>query len=415
MNLKNKKKRLLAISALVSTLAIENFDIMDKIVEITPKVYALGDDENNSTTGVTIGAVERAINNYQELFTAYEKRTEIINQLAIQFSTIYGISVDDCSKIITENIEYIFEYNNPIEILDNIIQIEISNGYYAVEDNKQNLFGTGTGNITYVNEFKNTEAGKIYKEYTDMYGVDYNFALALAKQESNLDHENHLPGTDYFNGFAYGISQIENSLIGSRFEAFNFNTGQNEIIEIVKDYPSAREDGITYLSVMNYADNVRIGVAKLQSKLINYNYNIFMALQAYNYGDGAFRLALDAYSKETGLSTSEIINNKTDFGWLKYVKDLNTNPKKYIPNWEYESYGHGEYINGVSQYITNPILKFKTINNEILYISAKDQTTVKMSNETFIELNNIVKTIKEIQTSSMNPYSTNSKTKVRKR
>ena len=67
----------------------------------------------------------------------------------------------------------------------------------------------------------------------------------------------------------------------------------------------------------------------LQEKLVKYNYNLAMAMQAYNFGDGSFKKVLNAYSNETGRAIEDIINDKKDLGWIKYVEMFHLNPNNF--------------------------------------------------------------------------------------
>lgn len=392
-----KKRNLLLMGAVATVLTLDQLEAVEQALNMVTKVYALSDDESNAEDINKVS--EEELNNLMrqyiksDNYDSYQIRDEVVADLANKFSELYGISKTDCLEIIDDNIDYIVESDDIVGTLNKIIQVNIDNGYCQVSNKKNNLFETGTGNINYVNNFKTTKRGQTYKKYADMYGIDYNLALALAKQESNLDHEGHLPGGNSFNGFAYGISQIENTLFGSRVKVFNFEKGKYETIEIVKDYPSKKEEGIVYLSVMNYSDNVRIGVAKLQEKVRSYDYNLAMALQAYNYGSGALNVALKVAAKENNLSKEEIICDKTNFCWLKHVKKLHNNPNNYGIKWDYGTYGDKNYINNVMQYVSEEILRFKTPNNEVLLINIKDQTTITIRDKDLEKLCSAITTI----------------------
>ena len=394
-NVDKRRKKLLLIGAIVSALTLERLTF--EKVEETNKVHALSEISNQSkniTKNINDSQhpLSISINLNYNFFKVYQIKEQIISNLANQFSQLYGLSADECSVIINENIDYIINSDNVIDELNTLVQTNIADGNLHIKK-KKNILGSGTGNVEYVNNFKNTDRGQIFKKYANMYGVDYNFALALTKQESNLEHESNLPGGSNYNGFAYGFSQIENTLIGSKIKAFNFKTGQNETIEIVKDYPSVQKEGIIYLSVENFEENARIGIARLQSKLKKYKYNALMALQAYNYGDGAFELALNAYTNKTGKTIEEVINNKNDLGWIDYVLDLHQNPNQYLPDWQYQTYGDGYYIEHIAQYFSEPILEFKTTNNETIYVNTQDFTTATINVEELSQLQDAINII----------------------
>lgn len=374
--MKKSKKMLLTCALVISLMSkydIELIDILDKIPSIK-EVFNFDD-----SAGLSDGLLQLQVSK------TVKYSSGMINNIAKDFSNLYGINQEECMAMVHDNIDDILASEDPSRCLIDLIDNQVVYGYITPAP-KDNLLGSGSGNISYVNKFKDSENGNVYKKYASMYGVDCDFALALAKQESNLKHDSHLPGGSGFNGFAYGISQIENSLVGNKFTVYNYAKKRNETIKIVYDYPSNPESGITYLSVYNYHDNVRIGVAKLQEMLVKYNYNLAMAMQAYNFGDGSFKKVLKAYSNETGKEIADIINDKKDFGWIKYVEKFHLNPNNFGVKWSHGTYGDKSYVKHVFQYITNPVLEFSIDDDSKLLINSYDQTTITVSNN---EINKI--------------------------
>lgn len=66
--------------------------------------------------------------------------------------------------------------------------------------------------------------GQAILNYSLTYGVDPLLTYSLCKQESDLDHYNHIPGENGYDGAAYGVSQQENTTLGETYSAYNIAT-----------------------------------------------------------------------------------------------------------------------------------------------------------------------------------------------
>ena len=153
----------------------------------------------------------------------------------------------------------------------------------------------------------------IFKKYGEMYGIDEKILLGIAAQESSGIHSirNDTP--------AMGIMQIEKSAwIGEKVKAYNFIENKIDEVKITKEM------------IEDLDTNIRIGAMIFQSYLNKYEYNIPLALQAYNFGPTNINKLLTECEIECGISKNELIKNSTANEWQNYRSFLHTGDKKYV-------------------------------------------------------------------------------------
>lgn len=177
-----------------------------------------------------------------------------------------------------------------------------------------------------------------FEKYGERYGVDPYLMVAIAAQESSGLHDEHKR-----NYGGYGLMQIENP--GRTIKsatAFNVLEGREETMII-----NGPQD------VDDVEDNIRAGAMLLAGRLKNYKYNIYVGLQAYNYGPGGIGAVLDLYGTETGKTRDEILSNPQDLGWMEYRMEVHQNPTKYF-EWTSSTYGDPNYVENVMRYYIGP-------------------------------------------------------------
>lgn len=190
-------------------------------------------------------------------------------------------------------------------------------------------------NTNYIYNFFQTNTWDYIQKYSYEYGVDPYLLLAIGFKESSLSHENTIPGGKFYNGHGVGIMQHEDPQNERIITAYNYVTDKEDIEKMNME------------NACNIEMNIKMAAMMLQNRLQKYNNNIYITIQSYNYGDYAMDIILENYAKETNCNVFDIINNDSNLGWLKYVEDLHNNPKKYIANWQYDTYGDSKYIEGV--------------------------------------------------------------------
>lgn len=265
------------------------------------------------------------------------ERNKYINNIADFYGVEEEVVSDTLKDISKKELDELTSSLEPELLVVDYVQEKIDSKNISTPTNVVFDFSNSAEEI--ISEVKNSEIGAIYEKYGKMYGVDPNLLMARDMQESGLRH-------DSFNDSgAYGISQIEHTLFGSQVHTFNYDTNSYEDFTITQE--GARE----------LDTNIKYGAAKMQERIRNYDGNIYIALQAYNYGP-AINIALDSYASEIGKTREEVIANKEDFGWLKYIDDIHYNPSKYI-DWSYGTYGDNEYISHIMRYIPEDIIQVK--------------------------------------------------------
>ena len=151
----------------------------------------------------------------------------------------------------------------------------------------------------------NEETMAAIKKYANKYMIDENLVMAIASQERGT----HSQTMD--DGGGLGIMQVQVAVHpdGSAFSTVindNGNIKKSQFIYHHNEYITL--DG-----------NIEAGCALLQYYLNYFNGNMAMAVYAYNSGQGPVNNAIVAYASETGLSYENIMANKSDLDWTKYL------------------------------------------------------------------------------------------------
>ena len=168
---------------------------------------------------------------------------------------------------------------------------------------------SNSSNMDRVREYQD-----IFEKYARIYGVDPNLLMAIAAQESGGNHYDNLD-----NGPACGIMQIERAVhVGNSITAFNFETQQYDTFEVTEE------------NIKDIDTNIRIGAMVLRDCIRNNHHNIFLALQTYNFGYGNMDDVLDAYMEKTGLTRNEIMEDRTNNGWLEYRNLVDEGDPQYL-------------------------------------------------------------------------------------
>lgn len=180
--------------------------------------------------------------------------------------------------------------------------------------------------------------GQAILNYSLTYGVDPLLTYSLCKQESDLDHYNHIPGENGYDGAAYGVSQQENTTLGETYSAYNIATGQ-------VDNVVATVDNLTNLNT-----NVQIATMKLSGYLNQYHGNIALALISYNYGRARGLDVAEAAANDLGTDIDTLSRTPSASATsliLSHAKNLSENPGDYFNTSRSGSYGDGEYVKNV--------------------------------------------------------------------
>ena len=150
-----------------------------------------------------------------------------------------------------------------------------------------------------------------FEYYGYTYGVDPYLLLAMATQESSGQHYSTIPGGDRFNGYGYGIMQIEKpGVITKKITAYNHTTESYDIMHINEES-----------DVYPVAQNIKAGAMILAQRAKENQYNPYVTIQGYNYGLSGVKYALSYYLTDGNLEEIEnVFENGKGSDLLKYIE-----------------------------------------------------------------------------------------------
>ena len=312
------------------------------------------------------------------------RRVNIDKDISSSVSISYQSNQDDFEN--TLGIENQITENNLLQSLDNYDFInrlnqtkDIING--KIENNSTIPLATSMDSYatTKLSNFVNSDDGKYCFDMCEQFGIDPYTFLCLMFCESSLNHEDTIPGGKFYNGFGVGICQLETPS-GQEVTAFNYSINQEETIYETMD------------NALDKKTNMKLGIMRYQKVLERYHGNEKLALQSYNYGYGLMDLIVSIYANEIGVSYDDVLNNYSDTGWLKYVKEVYENPQAfankyssyddfkvtidYLKNWQYKTYGNGDYLKNLYSYYVGMYSK-NVVNGETVEVNLLDNTVTK--------------------------------------
>lgn len=186
-------------------------------------------------------------------------------------------------------------------------------------------------------------------KYAKMYGLDPNLVLAIGTHESGMHSEN------VNDGGAVGLFQIQVrgswNWSGRTINAYNFENGEYESFLIT-------EEGVS-----DIFENIKVGCMMIQDLLVKYDYNVAMAVTAYNYGENYLGKVVNKCSEDTGISIKEL-KSLDNLEWLNY--------RWIIAN------GDPLYLENVFKYIPDgTVLKFEKPDGSTLAIKYENMNSYK--------------------------------------
>lgn len=274
------------------------------------------------------------INNFDEM----EKEKDKVNYIedSIDYSKAYEeIPYDTCT------------------IADLAIKVEPKEN--NLEEIDTNVGSKKEEMLKYLSE----ENAELFKKYAIMYNVPKSILQAMAYQESSFN-------AGYESNYAKGLFSIENTMNGEKVQALNYNTNQYDTI-IINDNNRMDKDSSVQIVAMMMQERI--------NRYFNYgskdNPNaMLLAIQSYNYSTSAVDKVLEYLADKKGLADyKDAINLPKEeiIGAFKYLHD---NPKQFLSNWDFKTYGDGEYYNHVIRYLDNPIIDYNGVELDMEKYSA---------------------------------------------
>lgn len=216
-----------------------------------------------------------------------------------------------------------------------------------------------------------TEAGYYFQKYGKMYLHDSTLLMAIAMQESNFQHDCYLPGGEKYNGYAIGIGQLGDAPVDawqeSVYKAYNFETN------------TVDEATLSLENVMDLEMNIKLMAMRFQNLLKHFDYNIYAAIQSYNYGIPVMDRIIDDYAETLGVERDDVLTNREDLGWISLVKEVHQNPTLFVPGWTGKTYGDGSYLEHVLSYLPqNDLIFYQVTPESVLDDTIKSESSKEL-------------------------------------
>ena len=301
-------------------------DIKEKLtqkIKLVRRIPTRGKIFLSASLATTIGLTTIGIINHNNKVNAqtYYTPRPTIEEDTEYISGLEDIEMSAPSVVINNDTnDYIINYDDDFIIepeetlINNDDEIKVNNNEInqMLQINEFNFSHKDRTNEENVRNAKRYE--DLFIKYGTMYGVDPNLLIAMACQENEGKHYEALNI-----GSATGIMQIERKPnLNTTVKAYNFETGEIDKVKITQD------------AIEDLETNIQIGTIIIRNKLEEFNYNVPLALQAYNFGSGNISKVINSCSESTGLSKSDIKNDPSV--WLNYRNVVHVGDPHYIEN-----------------------------------------------------------------------------------
>lgn len=187
------------------------------------------------------------------------------------------------------------------------------------------------------------------------YGVDPYLLESIGMAESSLNHSDTIPSSENYKGGSIGLLQISRIHLGTYITAYNYIDEKEESVYVTED------------SISDLKTNIQVGTMMMQNSLKQFDNNIYVAIQAHNYGNDAMEIIINKYASETNKTREEVLSDLNDFGWMKYVDDMHYHPLNYFSSWGYNTYANNQYLYSVLGYYMGENLVNYDENNYYVY------------------------------------------------
>lgn len=256
-------------------------------------------NEPIDTEKITEVIIDESLSN-PETDDEIEKAIEMVKDKLDEIEDDKAIQIDNEEEYLNEeNDEYEEYYYNLDE------KLKSSNKGQSIEVGQAVSSNSVTNAMRYWKYFE-------YYGYT--YGVDPYLLVAIACQESGGDHFSTIDGGSRYKGAGYGIMQIEQpGVVTTKITAYNHTTNSYEVMNI-----DSKED------VKDVKMNIKAGAMIFAQRAKENQYNPYVTIQGYNYGQSGIKYAISYYIADGDMSTIEDIykNGKGEL-LLSYISSTN--------------------------------------------------------------------------------------------
>lgn len=186
----------------------------------------------------------------------------------------------------------------------------------------------------YVDDNYSDVIDKVAKER----GIDSSLLKAIVTQESSGKDPN--------------LMQITYDVWADHvFNSYNYDTGKME--RIVMSNSNNYKSDIKVIPLNEMSDpynNITIGSQILREELARYDYNLYLGIQAYNFGIGNMNTMFSAYTNDTGRSRNSIINDTDSIEFTNYTDAV-------------VGQGDSKYLEHVMRYVNDDEINIKKYDN----------------------------------------------------
>lgn len=273
--------------------------------------------DNGAKTIIIYDKANLILANYRR--TCINRNRKIVKNALIGLSGL--IATGSSTSVITqmheeqdysaEPIEILTPYHSSLtnEIENTIIQevknnSKIPNIVFDKKSSYSNLNSVETTEFSFEYEDRSSdqrvtnakEYMEIFKIIGSRYGIDPNLLMAIMAQESAGIHHDYSQ-----NGCAIGGMQIENYWYNKSLTAYNFEIQDEETIIVSEE------------KLKDLWYNIKVACMIFQNSLIDCNYDIPKAIQAYNYGASNME-----YLGDDWINNRNLIRNG-DYQYVEHV------------------------------------------------------------------------------------------------
>lgn len=270
--------------------------------------------------------------------------------------TIVKETNDEGDKYLRDFMSY-FEANIPNTVINGkTIEERMDEDSYifdTVDAELMDIEGFTVGSsATSSNVMRAIQEGEPYfTKYAARYGIDAKLLIAQAAQESGGNHNRYI-SAQRCETAGCGIMQVERPGKVITSLTANLAEGGSETMEV------------TYEKVKNIEYNIQAGAMEFTHRLQEWNGNVLLALQSYNFGSygkggGMYALSL-AVKQGTGNDLEYYKNNPQDTSWMAYRQNVYSNPNAYGMSWSGATYGDPLYVEHVLRYYSGDELEYVT-------------------------------------------------------
>lgn len=170
----------------------------------------------------------------------------------------------------------------------------------------------------------------IVEKYCDKWGAPDNVIMAMLTQESGGYVPDNL------------MQIVFKSWIDQKITEYDFVNNRYQSIVLTDEPEKWAGKNVTIITrddLKNKVTNISVGCVIFRYCLEQLDYNIPLAIQAYNQGCGGVKMVLAETSKQTGIPYDDLLRDPTNVEFMNYTNTI---------DW-----GDPEYLNHVSMYIEN--------------------------------------------------------------